>query len=396
MIFKKSILLISCILLPILCHAQTPSNIDTSHNTWASVFQWVDQMDIPSSDPYASEIILDTTPNTLYLHISGDAFLRDAEYFLHESKGYTVSGFRLSPTLQYNLNERTLVRAGLRMTTVAGYEPFWELNPLLAIDYQATEWMRIVMGTLYGSTRHKLGAPMYDPERWFYDYQEDGLQILTHAKRWESDTWLNWENFLEAWTPDQERFTLGSRHSLDLYKSRADGHLLIDAAFVGCHRGGQFSTLDTCIETLFNENIGLRWESRCLNGDYARISIPFYFFQNASPHPYTTYLDGWGIHPTIGLRASNPRHALSTEIGYWYGSHYISPRGSYLFQSVSWFDPSFASPTRKMITAQVAYAHHFKGLTLNLGTQFYYDLDEKALDFAIGLTMGFRESFKLK
>lgn len=334
---------------------------------------------------------------SLYLDIDAVAFFRDAEYFLPYTKGYTASAFRLSPTLRYQIDAKASIEGGVRMTALAGTDGSIKAYPILSIKYKAANWLRFTIGTIEGSLSHQLDEPMYDYERWVYDFQEDGLQILTNTRHWSSDTWVNWEHFLYPWTADQERFTLGSRHTFELVSSHSDGHLLLDASFMGSHRGGQFSDLDTCIETLFNENAGLRWEQRCLNGDYFRIKLPFYFFQNNSPKAerYTPFENGWGVWPSVEMRATWGKTAWQWAAGYYYGYQYLSPRGSYLFQSVSWYDPLFVQRNRHLVTATIGFDHRYKELDLSALAQFYYDPDHKKLDLAIGITLAFKRSFRL-
>jgi hypothetical protein len=67
------------------------------------------------------------------------------------------------------------------------------------------------------------------------------------------DTWLHWEDLLEPWQPKQERFSLGSSHLLILGEGLCHGRMTVSLplSFLGSHRGGQFSSLDTCIQSLF-------------------------------------------------------------------------------------------------------------------------------------------------
>ena len=74
------------------------------------------------------------------------------------------------------------------------------------------------------------------------------------------------------------------------------------------------------------------------------------------------------------------------QAGYWQGYQYIAPRGSYLFQSVSWHRADFVQPDRRMVTAKLAFENQYNDhFSFGLDTQYYYDLHQKAMDFAIGL-----------
>lgn len=341
---------------------------------------------------------------TLEASCDATTFLRDAEFFMPFTKGYTAAGFRLEPMLDYRPGEAVRLRVGAMLTGVAGTEGFWKAQPVVTLDYKAAPWMLLTMGTLDGSTSHRLDAPMHDPERWFYDYKEDGLQIRTSTRHWESDTWLNWEHFLEPWTPDQERFTLGSRHEIKLFATESSADkgfsLHVPMAFTGSHRGGQFTTLDTCIETLFNEQLALK---AALQQREWRLELeaPCYFYQNMSPTVHTQYEEGWGLWPNIRVRKSiqskitENANSVDIKAGYWRGHRYESARGSYLFQCTSWFDGSFAMPERHMLTLDMAFSHKTKDLELRLEGSLFHDLDLKRTDFVFGLTMHMSPHFKI-
>src|SRR5574344_175912 len=357
------------------------------------------------------------TDGRLFLDIDANTFLRDAEFFLPYSQGYTATGFRLSPTIRYNANGRTLLRGGVMLTRIAGTDDFWQARPILTIDYQANSWLRLVMGTLYGSLNHQLGEPIYDDERWFVDYKEDGVQMLTNTSWWHSDTWLNWEHYLKPRTADQERFSLGTRQEFVIGNGNAFS-ASFPFSFLGSHRGGQISTLDTCIETLFNESIGLKL--RLEQKNLFQVNLPLYFYQNASPKTerYTAYNQGWGFYPQITFacrsnknicsghrkilgdnvtaeNCSEHRHTISFSLGYWRAHNFQSSHGSYMFQSVSAFDSTYTEPERKMITAKVMYEHHFEHLALAFDAVAYYDLYHKKTDFVLGLYIRFKQNFRL-
>ena len=81
---------------------------------------------------------------------------------------------------------------------------------------------------------------------------------------------------------------------------------------------------------------------------------------------------------------------MQLQTGYWYGHQFIAPRGSYLFQSISWHDALFAVQEREMLTANAALENHYGNLSLGLDAEFYYDLREKGLDMAVGLYMRYK------
>ena len=332
---------------------------------------------------------------SLFLDIKAITFMRNAEFDMRYSKGFTVIGFRLSPNLRYIINERSSIRAGFTTTGIAGSSGLREIEPILTINYKPAPWLQLTFGTLYGSLTHQLGEPLYDINRWIYHYKEDGIQIMTHKGIWESDTWLSWENFLEPWTADQEHFILGSRHNIKLFDIGKNGSVSMPIAFIGSHKGGSYTTLDTCIESIFNEMSGFTYRHTFDNSTMT-IDLPAFFYQNISPEPHTTFVEGWGIHPKAGISVRNPGSNLSAQLGYWYGYQYIATAGNILFQSVSNFDPWHIRPYRNLVTLTMDFQHEFKRLLVAADAQFYYDTDQRDLELAIGVYMRFKQTFRLR
>lgn len=373
----------------------------------------------------------------LMLDVDAAGFFYDAEYATPFAKGYTVTGFRFSPALAYGINERALLSAGFNATAFAGLDSLYRLRPTFSLVYAPARWLTLVAGTLYGSLNHRLDAPAYDPSRWIYNYQEDGLQILTNTRGWSSDTWLDWSHYLTPWTADQERFTMGSRHEFALLhwsweyrmKNPEDSlppflshsrHFIcsLPTHFIASHRGGEVKTIDTNTVTTFNEKIGLRFEYSYRNHNLKRghngesvslvsLDLPMYFY-----HLEDNTLDGGGraFYPTLSYTyvRDNPDNRSATSLcaalGYWHGDHYFSAYGSPQFWSANAYSTlhmpasaalADASDIRNMLTFGLALGHEFKGLELGLKADAYYDLDLRKTDFLIGFYMRFRERFIL-
>ncbi len=329
-------------------------------------------------------------------------FFRDAEFFLPYTKGYTATGFFLNPCVKRTIGANAQVTLGVHLAGVAGYEGIRKWQPLVRLEYEPCTSWRLVMGSLYGALTHGLFEPMFDRERYIYDHQEEGVQILGEFSfgpcRLQTDTWIHWEELLEPWQATQERFTLGSNNNLELFSvasSNRKFEIGVPFSFLGSHRGGQFSALNTCIQTLFNENIGLRVRWRGQEKYSFSLDLPVFFYQDMSPTKCMAYDEGWGIWPQLAFawklhqrgRHSHGNWKMWLQGGYWYGYQFIAPRGSYLFQSISWHDSGFAVPEREMLTARTAIENRYGNLSLGLDAEFYYDLMVKGMDMAFGLYM---------
>ena len=348
-------------------------------------------------------------------HVGVDAttFLRDAAFSLPYTRGYTATGFFVTPYVGHKIGSDAEVSFGVHLAGVAGSEGIRQWKPMVRLEYNPHDNVRWVMGSLYSAMSHRLFEPMFDRERFVYAHQEEGAQLLACLPMGttilETDTWLHWEELLEPWQMTQERFTLGSSNEWTFLQleGRPSITFAVPFSFLGTHRGGQFSALDTCIESLFNENVGLRANVVLGLRSALAVDVPFFFYQDISPTKYQKYDKGWGLWPQVSYDVdlgmghaalgedNRPRwhgswHLLA-QVGYWYGNQFVAPRGSYHFQSVSWHKKDFVAPEREMVTAKVGLENwNTSQFSLGMDAEFYYDLMEKGLDFAFGIYMRYR------
>lgn len=288
-------------------------------------------------------------PHQLSFDMNVLSFLRNAEYLMPYTVGYTSINCRLTPTLTYTINDRTRFTGGLQFDNIVGSDSIIHLYPYFRMEYEPVKWARIVLGDIYGGAEHGLEDPLYDRERNFFSYYyhpEAGVQIITSRNKWVSDTWIDWERYLNPWTYDQERFIMVTRHEFILKKdyfphSEKQAEVwgatmktgrtqsltrhgataaemkdappketltattlqlrnnagLMDRVMISmpltamvAHRGGQFSLVDTNNESLFNFHAGLHLT---LYGNQERtlqdlststwsFYLPFYYFKDIS------------------------------------------------------------------------------------------------------------------
>lgn len=298
-------------------------------------------------------------------NLDASTYFRDAEYLSPFCTGSTYPGFRLTPSVSYTINPHASIQGGLVLNCIAGSHGFHDWAPLLSISYRPLPWLCLKMGT-YETTTHGIDEPLITQELWFTTPLEGGFSITTHLACgsravWMSDTWLDWEHYLEPWTPDQEIFNSGTRHNLAIDLSNSC-RLDLEGAFLVRHHGGEINTIDTLVESFYHEMAGIALKH---SGPHqsARISLNFYNFQAPEPPSERTthYPNGWGLYPKasfshmLGRIQDKPlegqdRWTLSATLGYWIGHHWEAPLGSHLFQSVSMYRPDALGPERRLIT----------------------------------------------
>ncbi|MBR1644964.1 MAG: hypothetical protein IJ684_06320 [Bacteroidales bacterium] len=388
-----------------------------------------------SAGLFASYALLATHPPTsaapgsLLLDLDGVGFFRNAETATPYTQGYSALAVRLQPTLRYHLGRQAVVRAGVELEGYAGSDSLHRVRPVVALEYAPTPWLRLVVGELYGCLSHRLEAPLYDPERYFAPnraYREEGLQLLTSTHHYDGDTWLSWDHLMLPWTADQERFTVGSRHHLS--GAWGDWQWTLPVAAVVSHVGGEYSVLDSCVESLANESFGIEL-ARSFSSAHLRhtvgASLLGFLFQNISPADHRFYstsayhtpsTEGEALYARLRWQATaGTTHRLTAQVGLWASEGYLASRGSYAFQSVSWRDASphadkqlppgappwaqtdtaLYTPSRRLLTFGLQYEHHFDAVTLGLSVEAYTDLHLHRTDLYLGLVLRMRHSLRL-
>ncbi len=382
--------------------------------------------------PSVSESNLRHGIHHLILNVDASAFFYDVENAMPFAKGFTITGFRMAPTLNYGINHRSRLRVGMDLTLFAGMDSLYSVRPILSLIYMPTRWLLITAGTINGGYHHDLGLPAYDPARWITNPVENGLQIETDTRLWNSDTWLDWEHYLKPWTPDQERFTMGSRHEFSVFRSYQQykssswampmsgpcinyrqytdkvWELSIPMHFLASHRGGEVKTIDTNTVTTFNERLGLRLRyqrSNNTSGSSHRLQLdmPFYFY-----HLEDSHLDngGKGLYPSLRyeFQRNNPNEqrgwCLHTTAGFWHGDHYFSYLGAPQFFSANSYSlqhlhtsATLNEDLRNMITADMAFEHEFHDLKLGIQLNAFYDLTFHKADYIFAFYMRFGGDF---
>ncbi|MDY5969424.1 MAG: hypothetical protein SPJ13_05380 [Bacteroidales bacterium] len=320
----------------------------------------------------------------LFAEIDALAFFRNTEYFMPFSEGYSAITTRFTPRLCLRVNDRTTLAGGCVLDLTAGDSSRLHAFPWLSFEYHLSSNTELTIGNIHGGQEHHLEAPLYDPERYFFNplyHPEAGIQFRSNTHHWRGDTWLDWENFLHPQDYAQERFLLATRQEFFLLPEKS--HWQVETPLTACfaHRGGQFSALDTNCGSLMNLHAGLR-AVRHLGEGFLALYLPFYYYRdisgpdkrhNSSEPYHTPFQNGWGTHPQAEARFGLGKHNKGrVNLGYWIAHRYLSSRGSYLFQSASQ-DYETLTAYRRMITADAAFEHTYKGVTLGLDFQLFYD-----------------------
>lgn len=245
-----------------------------------------------SSNAYGQETIShDFTAKELSITVEGMAFLRDNEYDSDISKGYTLPGAWLRPTVQYNPLDNIHLEAGVSGLFYEGANKYpnyayhdiakWKGN-----QYQGgvhlLPWLRaemktghfdFVLGDIYGGTAHHFITPLYNKEQVLSADPEMGAQILFNSKAIKADVFCNWQSFQFEEDTHQEAFTIGISASATPFKAEGWNNLSFNLQTLVQHRGGELDTTTDGVQTICNGAIGLAWDKSFVQRGFNHLRI---------------------------------------------------------------------------------------------------------------------------
>jgi hypothetical protein len=355
-----------------------------------------------------------TSDGELSLRIKSLTFFKDNEYFnnIGASKfnlisslpafadksqwieGYTLVGFFLQPELVYSPSDKVTFRAGAHLLKYSGLNNFSRAKPVVSATVKLLEHTSLTVGSLSGSDRHLLFDPLFDSERLYSDYSEDGFQMTTSNDHIFSDNWLSWENFIVKGDTIREVFTTGE--SFKYASSPIAGFLQfeIPVQLQFKHFGGQISNFPEHVETYFNIATGLRVNADLANERYGQAGVEFIqFFNGEFP---SVPVSGITHGSASWYRLHYDYKSIYFGLYYWQSHNFFSPNGNQIYGSVLDTKSKFVIPDRKIITNAI-----FLNLSpesyigLRAGLETYYDACLKRMDFSITLHLNFDKLIRL-
>ena len=162
----------------------------------------------------------------LMWNVTGFSYLRDLEYFNDYSDGKTLFGQQLLGRLGYALRPNIYLTGGMMVQKDFGAAPVrvrpiftfrYEVNDVLLNCFQkdtstilVRRRLSFLFGTLEGYVQHRQVEPLQDFESIINRRLEEGFQILYQTPRTFLDVWLDWQNMIYRYSPDQEQIQAGA------------------------------------------------------------------------------------------------------------------------------------------------------------------------------------------
>jgi hypothetical protein len=326
--------------------------------------------------------------NKLFLAIENGNYFKNNYYYNNFEVGYKEIGWFLQPTLQYCPTGDTRLSAGVHMLKYSGLEGLTRFTPVVSFQYRMTEGIDLIIGTIYGTTNHKLIEPIFQFDRYNTNHVENGFQFLFDKKHVWSDLWMNWETFIFDRSPIQEQFTVGTSTQVKLTDPDNNFQVLIPLQTLIAHKGGMHTIVEAHVQTYFNYVYGIDLEYKLGGKIFQNLAFRGYManYKDLSIVREQPYTSGTGLYPNILIEGK----FLDLMLGYWKAQRFIATRGEYLFQSVSEVDSSFTEAQRRLLTFKLALHHTIgKGIEVGARLESYMDLKHRNIDYNYTLFISF-------
>lgn len=361
----------------------------------------------------------------LSLDVDAKLFVRNDEFSLM-MKGYTLPGFRLTPTLSYTPASAVKISAGAYMLHYWGASRYPDGNYIFIPDYsdrdnargvhalpylsvQATApcGVTFVLGNLLNHGSHGMLPQLYSRELGLTADPEAGFQVLSTRAWCDFDLWLDWRSFIYNGSPYRENFFVGLSSRFKLNDESSGAHFYAPLQAMIEHRGGEIDTNEVPgVNTLTNGALGvgvtISTGYTSLRSVTLEADMLASYQQAGKAWPYDK---GWAAY----VHAGADLYGIKATMGYYRAHRYMSVLGLPLWGVVSTATPGMIvkDPTTGIIGLEYEY-EYAHGFSIKADMQLYHmfgadclqagepAVRRSATNFAIGVTFVATPSFILK
>ncbi len=339
------------------------------------------------TSPYLEDNITRLEKDELAFNLYNYSFFVDNEASGEKTFGYTLPGFRLTPTLSYSLGQIYL-EAGVSLLRYHGANrypcityanlPTWQgyqflsgvhLMPYFRVLWQLNPQWSIVFGNIDNRNSHLLGEPLYNVENTFASDPESGLQTKFHSRFHSMDLWLNWQSFAFLGDIHQEAFTLGYSSQSRVPFYRENLWLEIPLAALAQHLGGENLSGDFDVCSWVNLSAGAKLMFRLPNDFRAALACDLLYYKQLSGGAYYPFEQGWALYPYLELS----HESLKIKFAYFDSEDFVSLLGSPHFCNFSTNTPDLVFDRANQFYFRATYSYGIlDGCNINLYCQVFH------------------------
>lgn len=364
----------------------------------------------------------------LRLNFDALCFFRDNEYKGCLSKGYTLPGYRLQPTVSYQPLKNLHVEVGVSMLHYWGANKYPNLNysdistwkgdqtqtgfhllPFFNVQLAVSRNFNLILGNIYGGANHRLIEPLYNQENALSADPEMGVQMQWQTKPLDFDVWVNWESFIFDKDTHQEAFTFGLSTRFKANRPERRTHVYFPLQVVMQHRGGEINPdaeqrqVKTWMNAAAGVGVTIHTDNSILTRLNAEADVAYYRQMTGALLPFD---NGKGVY----LKAEADIWRFCLRGAYWDSSKFISIFGNPLYGSVGIHNRDFQMQRNRTVCAQLSYAQELgKGFSWGVQADVFNTLptdnfvvgdkvynNNNKVSLAAGIYLRVKPSFLLK
>lgn len=364
----------------------------------------------------------------LRLNFDALCFFRDNEYKGYLSKGYTLPGYRLQPTVSYQPLKNLRVEVGVSMLHYWGANKYPNLNysdiatwkgdqtqtgfhllPFFNVQLAVSRNFNLILGNIYGGANHRLIEPLYNQENALSADPEMGVQMQWQTKPLDFDVWVNWESFIFDKDTHQEAFTFGLSTRFKANSPERRTHVYFPLQVVMQHRGGEINPdaeqrqVKTWMNAAAGVGVTIHTDNSILTRLNAEADVAYYRQMTDALLPFD---NGKGVY----LKAEAAIWRFCLRGAYWDSSKFISIFGNPLYGSVGIHNRDFQMQRNRTVCAQLSYAQELgKGFSWGVQADVFNTLptdnfvvgdkvynNNNKVSLAAGIYLRVKPSFLLK
>ena len=315
----------------------------------------------------------DSTRN-FYLAVDNINFFKNNEYKGNFATGYTLTGTWLRPKLVYYIDEKLRMEFGGQVLKYNGRDEYYHLSPWFNVHYQPNNKISLVLGNLNSDQNHSLPEFLNDPERFLTSKPEAGFQGKYNSRRFTTDLWIDWQQFIVKGDPFKEQFAFGVVTNWKLFDEN-NSTLSFPFAFYGLHQGGEIDTNPALAKSYISVTPGLSFNKKVSGKIFNGWSLNAYYSLTTHKKDNIVFDEskGWGFYGS---------GSIDTRLGgltasYWHGHQYYTPQGEPLYQNLTKTGTKMI-PENTLLNLKYHYFHEiipdtFFGFVFD----YYYDTINK-------------------
>ncbi|MEA2041933.1 MAG: hypothetical protein U9N85_05210 [Bacteroidota bacterium] len=305
-------------------------------------------------------------------------YIKNYEGFNDFSEGYTLLGYFAQPTIQYYVNKKVAVTGGFHIQKYFGEPLYTTVRPMFSVVINLGSVSFIKLGTITNRPEQKLLEPIRHNELFLTDNIEEGVQFKHSGKIFETDTRLDWEQYIFSGSEYPEKIAFSSGNCLNFDIKRLQ--VVLRGQLLAAHIGGQIDNSNSNVSTIVNAALGADFIlGKKQTGRYTAFA---YYLPSADMSPTKRMMYDHGFGSLVGLKYERGR--WNAGLKYWYGTHRLSTHENPIFRNISLQTPGYFEDERQLIIPHVFRTFDFgKNVSGGIIADAYFDVLNYDFDYTL-------------